>query len=634
MRETEFIQQNKEKWTRFEKIIDSDAVDPKELGELYTEINADLSYAETFYKHRTVRAYLNYLAQRIHAKLYKQKRTAAGKAWKEWSLMIPLELFRARKNLLFAFILFVLWALIGVVSTALDSSFAELILGPNYVSYTEELIAEGNPMGIYGDSDQTEMFFQITINNIQVALLCFFGGVFFSLGTHIILFQNAVMVGAFQFFFRLKGLLLTSFLTIWIHGAFEISAIIVASAAGFTVGHGLLFPGSYSRVQSFHLNAVRGVRIMLSLIPVFILAGFLESFVTRHYQTLPDWSKWLIIIFSFALMLFYYVVYPIIIARKHPELLHKHADIYPVKTREVDVHAIKGTKEILQDIFTLFKDKSKLFFPPIFRFAFPIILSLMVIQLILHLEDMNQIYQYDWSVQLSILFGNPYALTFNGWTDLLIGVLWLLPLTIISAAVLYSFNDSSNTTYRNNAFKAYLFSKKWRVLFATSILYLFIYLLPYPLLFVGLLIVPFFFLVLPTVALETQETSFKAGFKLSKSSWSKSFGVLIVLGLLIFAASQPIALVGNSGDLLDMVVDFIYRLLVNETVYCTVITNVIRQLVYIFALFVFLPLIIISGTVLFYSANEQEYATSLWKRFKNFGNYNNVKETNADYEAE
>src|SRR5690554_7490737 len=67
------------------------------------------------------------------------------------------------------------------------------------------------------------MFVQITLINIRVALMCFFGGILFSLGTHVILFNNAIMVGVFQYFFKMKGLLLTSFLTIWIHGAFEIS---------------------------------------------------------------------------------------------------------------------------------------------------------------------------------------------------------------------------------------------------------------------------------------------------------------------------------------------------------------------------------------------------------------------------
>src|SRR5690554_8224362 len=70
------------------------------------------------------------------------------------------------------------------------------------------------------------------------------------------------------------------------------------------------------------MSGMRGIRIMLSLIPIFIIAGFVESYVTRNYQVLPDWSKWMIILFSFAMILFYYVIYPLLVARKYPEKVH------------------------------------------------------------------------------------------------------------------------------------------------------------------------------------------------------------------------------------------------------------------------------------------------------------------------
>ena len=58
------------------------------------------------------------------------------------------------------------------------------------------------------------------------------------------------MLGSFQWWFKAKGLLLTSILAVWIHGAFEISAIVIAGGAGITLGNGILFPGTYTRVQS------------------------------------------------------------------------------------------------------------------------------------------------------------------------------------------------------------------------------------------------------------------------------------------------------------------------------------------------------------------------------------------------
>ena len=72
MKETKFIEQNKKKWARFEQISAHNVTDPDEVSELFTEITEDLSYARTFYPRRSVRVYLNQLAQGVFTKLYKQ----------------------------------------------------------------------------------------------------------------------------------------------------------------------------------------------------------------------------------------------------------------------------------------------------------------------------------------------------------------------------------------------------------------------------------------------------------------------------------------------------------------------------------------------------------------------------------
>ena len=69
MRETKFIEQNKEKWSKFEKILDDNKKDPGELSEVFIDITDDLSYARTHYPNRSVTVYLNSLAQKIFQKL-------------------------------------------------------------------------------------------------------------------------------------------------------------------------------------------------------------------------------------------------------------------------------------------------------------------------------------------------------------------------------------------------------------------------------------------------------------------------------------------------------------------------------------------------------------------------------------
>ena len=110
-------------------------------------------------------------------------------------------MYTVRKQLLYAFIIFVIAGIIGAVSTAHDDTFVRLILGDSYVNMTLENIKSGNPTQVYSSSSEMDMFFGITLNNIMVSLRVFVFGIFFSLGTGLFLFYNALMVGTFMMFF-------------------------------------------------------------------------------------------------------------------------------------------------------------------------------------------------------------------------------------------------------------------------------------------------------------------------------------------------------------------------------------------------------------------------------------------------
>jgi uncharacterized membrane protein SpoIIM required for sporulation len=117
------------------------------------------------------------------------------------------------------------------------------------------------------------------------------------------------MVGCFQYLFYEEGLLWESALTIWIHGSLEIPAIIIAGAAGIAMGNGWLFPKTYRRIDSFRMGARRGLKIIVGTVPVFIIAGFLESYLTRHTD-LPNALRLIFILLCFSFVIFYFVIYP------------------------------------------------------------------------------------------------------------------------------------------------------------------------------------------------------------------------------------------------------------------------------------------------------------------------------------
>ena len=322
MREAAFVKQNKDKWLRFENVLlgNNNTLSPDELSALYLEVTDHLSYARTFYPKSKTTQYLNHLASKSHQKIYKTKRESSRRFITFFTEEFPLLMYRYQKELLLSFVVFFIFCVIGAYSAATDGAYVRSILGDAYVNSTLENIQNNDPMKVYKEMNEVEMFMGITVNNIKVALMAFIYGIIFSIGSLFIMMRNGVMLGSFQYFFYDKGLLWESARTIWIHGTIEISVIVIAGAAGLVLGNGILFPGTYTRVESFKRSMKDGLKIVVSTIPFFIIAGFLEGFVTRHTE-MPDWLAIIIIGLSLLLIIYYYVILPRI---AHKKLEKKH----------------------------------------------------------------------------------------------------------------------------------------------------------------------------------------------------------------------------------------------------------------------------------------------------------------------
>ena len=310
MKEVVFIRQNIEKWRATEAIIDDiDNMSPDVLADAYVETTSDLAFAQSHYPQSRITMYLNNLASALHNELYRAKREQWTRLITFWTREVPAAMRRERRALLVSLLVFVVSAFIGVVSQLGDTEFCRVILGNGYVDMTLENIEKGNPMGVYGNDDELPMFLGITLNNIFVSFVVFAMGMLTTFGTGFKLFQNGVMLGSFQTFFFQQGVGYESMLAVWLHGTLEISAIIVAGAAGIVLGNGWLFPGTMTRLESFRQGARRSLKIVVGTVPLFIVAAFIEGFFTRHTEW-PDAVRLTIILASLAFVLYYYVYLP------------------------------------------------------------------------------------------------------------------------------------------------------------------------------------------------------------------------------------------------------------------------------------------------------------------------------------
>jgi len=307
MREAVFLRQNQERWQQYERQAPAG---PDELAARFVALTDDLAYAQTFYPTSPTTAYLNGLTGRLHQRLYANKPEGRGRFARFWAVELPLVVARHHGTLAGTALLFAVFTLLGALSAAYDDSFVRVVMGDAYVNQTIENIRKGDPMAVYKQEGETLMFLGITANNIYVALNIFVLGATLGVGTVVQLFRTGLMLGSFQYFFHHYHVLRASVLTIWIHGTLEISAVVVAGAAGLVMGRGLLFPGTYGRVEAFRASARDGLKMAVGLVPIFVVAGFLEGFVTRHTE-MPVAASLAIIGSSAAFIIWYFIIYPI-----------------------------------------------------------------------------------------------------------------------------------------------------------------------------------------------------------------------------------------------------------------------------------------------------------------------------------
>lgn len=315
MKEALFLKNNVDKWKQYEELLTT-SNNPDQLSSSYIELTDDLAYARTFYPKSKTVSYLNNLSSKFHQQLYKNKKESSTRIWSFWQYELPFLFRQYHRYLLYAFLFFLAFLAVGVLSANGDHNFVRLVLGDHYVNMTLENIQKGDPFGVYGKSRQLPMFMHIAFNNIRVAFLAYVSGISGGVITVMLLMYNGIMLGSFEAFFFQQGQGVDSLVTIFIHGTIEISVIIVAGCAGLVLGSSLLFPKTYNRWQSLIKGGRDAMKIAFGLVPFFLLAAFFESFVTRHYLEMPILLKCFILACSLSLIIWYFIIYPIQLHRR------------------------------------------------------------------------------------------------------------------------------------------------------------------------------------------------------------------------------------------------------------------------------------------------------------------------------
>jgi len=319
LREGLFIKKNKDRW---EKVQQESAEGADEIAKDFIQLVDDLAYSKTFYPTSRVTQYVNSLASRIYLNIYKNRKEESNRLLNFWRYDVPLTVKKHRVLILVAFIIFMLFFSVGFFSATSEPGFVREVLGDGYVNMTEENIEKGNPFGVYQDSNSFVMFIRIMVNNILVSFIYFFRGIFLGIPSLVSLGKESIRLGAFEYMFYVKGLGGQAATTVLIHGLLELTAIIMACGAGVVMGTSFLFPGTRRRMEAFQQGTKDGIKMIIGLIPVFIIAAFYEGFVTRYYK-MPLALNLLLLLSSALFIIWYFIIYPARLSRGANEKVRK-----------------------------------------------------------------------------------------------------------------------------------------------------------------------------------------------------------------------------------------------------------------------------------------------------------------------
>jgi uncharacterized membrane protein SpoIIM required for sporulation len=312
LREALFIKKNRERWLKNQQMPANDA---DEMAKDFTQLVDDLAYAKTFYPSGKVTQFINTEASKIYLSIYKNRKEESNRLVTFWKYDLPLTIRKHHGAVLFSFIVFLIFFGIGFFLSQKDESVTRSVLGDGYVDRTRENIENGNPFGVYESGNPILSWLHLMIHNIRVSLLMFVSGIFCGVPSIYFLVRNALMVGVFDQLFAGHGLGIQFWLVVFVHGTLEITAIIIAGAAGVILGKSFLFPGTIKRLDAFKKGAKDGVKIMIGLMPVFALAAFFEGLITRLYNDISILTT-IIVSLSVLFVIWYFIIYPIRLSKK------------------------------------------------------------------------------------------------------------------------------------------------------------------------------------------------------------------------------------------------------------------------------------------------------------------------------
>ncbi len=290
-----WLEKRQSHWNRLEFLLDQvrgqglkslTRVELQEMGLLYRQAAADLSALREDPSGKSYSRTLNLLLSRAHNTIYSGQKSSAWGIVQFYKSTYP-RIFRRNLGMInIALLICLAGTFAGMLLALTKPDYMQAFLGPRMMETIERHKMWTDPVVSIAPAASSG----IMTNNMSVAFFAFALGITAGLGTVYVMLLNGVMLGVIGTACWLGGMSLSFWSFVAPHGVLELPAIVIAGGAGFRIAQGMLFPGLLSRVDSLAQAGGEAVRLVLGTVPVLIVAGCIEGFISPSLTISWKWK--------------------------------------------------------------------------------------------------------------------------------------------------------------------------------------------------------------------------------------------------------------------------------------------------------------------------------------------------------
>jgi uncharacterized membrane protein SpoIIM required for sporulation len=299
-----FVAARQGAWWRLQQLTEKarriTRVAPEELDEmvhLYQRAGADLATARVEYTADSMLVNrLTLLVGDAHGVLYGQRDTEVSRNLLQFAtLTFPAAVYALRRYIAVAALLTVLpWAVFQIWLAVSPTAFDVAAPDATAQEYIDQDFED-----YYSNQPSQNFATQVFLNNVRVGFLAFASGALLCVFAVALLVWNGASIGVAGGLFTHVGQWDKFWGLILPHGMLEMSAVIVAGAAGLRIGWAIIDPGDRPRFHALVDEARRSGSVLVGLVAAFLLAALVEGFVTG--RPWPTWVRIAIGVFVFVL---------------------------------------------------------------------------------------------------------------------------------------------------------------------------------------------------------------------------------------------------------------------------------------------------------------------------------------------